>query len=90
MTYQDELVALGRHQRPQVQAVYRRYLARELTTADATVLMAAAIAQANARAYTPGGPGARRHHHGRHWHPGQPVVGVLPPADDRRTAREIR
>ena len=80
MTYQDELVALADNNDAQVQAVYRRYLSRELTTEDAIVLMAAAIAQANARAYAladlalaasimvgTGTPAT--------------VVGVLPPVD---------
>ncbi|WNG95291.1 hypothetical protein [Mycobacterium sp. ITM-2016-00318] len=51
MTYQDELIALADSSDRHVQAVYSRYLAGQLTAEEATALIAAAIAQANARAY---------------------------------------
>jgi hypothetical protein len=51
VTYQDELVALADANDAQVQSLYKRYLLGELTTEAVIALIAAAIAQANARAY---------------------------------------
>jgi hypothetical protein len=80
MTYQDEIIALADNNDRQVQAIYALYLSGELSAEEAAALMAAAIAQANSRAYaladlslaatimvTTATP--------------VPVVGVLPSAD---------
>lgn len=51
MTYQDELVALADSNDRTVQAIYALYLSGRLSVQEAIALMAAAIAQANSRAY---------------------------------------
>lgn len=51
MTYQDQLIALADSSDTQVQVVYRRYLAGDLSAQEAIALMAAAIAQANSRVF---------------------------------------
>jgi hypothetical protein len=81
MTYQDQLVALADSNDRQVQAVYAAYVAGQLSAEEAIALIAAAIAQANSRAYALADLsvaatimlGTAE---------AVPVVGVLPPADD--------
>jgi hypothetical protein len=81
VTYQDELVALADANDAQVQSLYKRYLLGELTTEAVIALIAAAIAQANARAYALADLAVAA---SIMVNTGTPttVVGVLPPADD--------
>ncbi len=81
MSYQDELIALADSTDKGVQAVYALYLSGALSAQESIALMAAAIAQANSRAFALAdlslaatimlGTGDAI-----------PVVGVLPPPDD--------
>lgn len=81
MTFQDELVTLADSNDRQVQAVYAAYLSGRLSAQEVIALMAAAIAQANSRAYALADVavaasvmlGTTE---------AVSVVGVLPPADD--------
>jgi uncharacterized protein YbaP (TraB family) len=51
MTYQEQIIALADSNDRQVQAIYALYLSGDLSAAEAAALMAAAIAQANSRAF---------------------------------------
>ena len=81
MKYQDQLIALADSNDRQVQAIYALYLSGDLSAAEAAALMAAAIAQANSRAYALADVALAATIMVDTATP-VPVVGVLPRADD--------